>query len=99
LIKNPLKLAWSARSKSVFIQWELTPFSSRPTNRATMPTRTSIGSGSDTLGFIYIDRVIVAAGTRGRGVAASLDAKPFAAALDASHELVASEVSLDPPNA
>ncbi len=48
--------------------------------------------------FLYIDRVIVAAGARGRGYARSFYETLFKAAEDAGINLVACEVNLEPPN-
>jgi predicted GNAT superfamily acetyltransferase len=48
--------------------------------------------------FVYIDRVIVASGARGRGLARSLYRELFAAAAGAGHTLITCEVNLRPPN-
>ena len=48
--------------------------------------------------FVYIDRVIVAADKRGRGMARSLYDELFAAAARAGHPLVGCEVNVQPPN-
>jgi len=48
--------------------------------------------------FVYIDRVIVAPGQRGRGVARGLYAELFAAAARARHPFVGCEVNFEPPN-
>ncbi len=48
--------------------------------------------------FIYVDRVVVAASARGRGLARQLYRELFAAANAAKHSLVVCEVNADPPN-
>ena len=48
--------------------------------------------------FIYIDRVIVSAGARGRGLASALYRDLFAAARGAGRCRVVCEVNIDPPN-
>jgi uncharacterized protein len=48
--------------------------------------------------FLYIDRVVVAAGARGRGLARKLYETAFAAGGAAGFELIGCEVNLDPPN-
>jgi predicted GNAT superfamily acetyltransferase len=48
--------------------------------------------------FVYIDRVIVAADKRGRGLARGLYDDLFAAAARADHSLVGCEVNVEPPN-
>ncbi len=48
--------------------------------------------------FVYIDRVIVAPGKRGRGLARALYGELFAAAAQAEHRLVGCEVNVEPPN-
>jgi predicted GNAT superfamily acetyltransferase len=49
--------------------------------------------------FVYIDRVIVAAAARGRGIARMLYQDLFAAAEQAGHNRVVCEINLHPPNA
>ena len=48
--------------------------------------------------FIYIDRVIVAQGSRGRGLGRKLYRDLFAAATQAGHDRVVCEVNINPPN-
>jgi predicted GNAT superfamily acetyltransferase len=48
--------------------------------------------------FVYVDRVVVAASARRRGLAAALYAELFRRALAAGHATAACEVNLDPPN-
>lgn len=48
--------------------------------------------------FVYVDRVVVAAGCRGRGHASRLYRALFARALAAGHERVVCEVNAVPPN-
>lgn len=48
--------------------------------------------------FVYVDRIIVAAAARGRGLARALYADLFAMARAAGHERVVCEVNSDPPN-
>jgi len=48
--------------------------------------------------FVYVDRVVVAAEARGRGLAKRLYAHLFDAARDAGHERIVCEVNSDPPN-
>ncbi len=48
--------------------------------------------------FIYVDRIIVAAHARGRGLARVFYQDLFDRALAAGHERVVCEVNLDPPN-
>lgn len=48
--------------------------------------------------FVYIDRVIVAADSRGRGHARTLYGMLFEAARDAGIERIACEVNVEPPN-
>lgn len=48
--------------------------------------------------FIYVDRIVVAASARGRGLARALYEDLFAAARAAGQGLIACEVNLDPPN-
>lgn len=49
--------------------------------------------------FVYVDRVVVAARARGRGLARILYEDLFAAALAAGHTRITCEVNSDPPNA
>ena len=49
--------------------------------------------------FVYVDRVVVGAGLRGRGVATALYAGVFAAAAAAGHRMVGCEVNVAPVNA
>ena len=48
--------------------------------------------------FVYVDRIIVAAAARGKGIARALYAELFAAAIAAGHTLIACEVNRLPPN-
>ena len=48
--------------------------------------------------FVYVDRIIVAAHARGRGLARVFYQELFDRALAAGHERVVCEVNLDPPN-
>ncbi|MFM9853851.1 MAG: GNAT family N-acetyltransferase [Sphingomonadaceae bacterium] len=48
--------------------------------------------------FVYIDRVVVAAHARGRGLAREFYDALFAHARDAGHEIVTCEINIDPPN-
>ena len=48
--------------------------------------------------FVYVDRVVVAPGARGRGLARRLYADLFDRAMRAGHDLVVCEVNADPPN-
>jgi len=48
--------------------------------------------------FVYVDRVVVAAYARGRGLARALYLQLFARARDAGHDTVVAEVNVDPPN-
>lgn len=48
--------------------------------------------------FAYVDRIIVAAHTRGQGLARALYEDLFEAARAAGKPLIACEVNLDPPN-
>lgn len=48
--------------------------------------------------FVYVDRVVVAHGARGRGLARRLYDDLFAAAQAAGHERIVCEVNSDPPN-
>lgn len=48
--------------------------------------------------FVYVDRVVVADGARGRGLARRLYDDLFAAAKAAGHERIVCEVNSDPPN-
>lgn len=48
--------------------------------------------------FAYVDRIVVAAAFRGRGVARALYADLVARARDAGLPVLACEVNLDPPN-
>lgn len=48
--------------------------------------------------FVYVDRVVVAAGARGRGHARRLYGDLIRRASDAGHERVVCEVNSDPPN-
>lgn len=48
--------------------------------------------------FVYVDRVVVADGARGRGLARRLYDNLFAAAKAAGHERIVCEVNSDPPN-
>lgn len=48
--------------------------------------------------FVYVDRIVVAAGARGRGLARGLYEELFAAAKAAGHERVVCEVNAEPPN-
>jgi hypothetical protein len=48
--------------------------------------------------FIYVDRIAVSPGARGRGHAGRLYNDLFAAAQLAGHEVVVCEVNVDPPN-
>jgi len=49
--------------------------------------------------FVYVDRIVVAAGARGRGLARRLYEDVFAAAVQARQSLVVCEVNTEPPNA
>jgi uncharacterized protein len=48
--------------------------------------------------FVYIDRVIVAQASRGRGIARRLYQDLFAEAKQAGHDRVVCEVNIHPPN-
>ena len=48
--------------------------------------------------FVYVDRVVVDAQQRGRGLARALYTELFARARQAGHERVVCEVNADPPN-
>jgi len=48
--------------------------------------------------FVYVDRVVVAAAARGRGIGQALYRDLIAAARTAGHTLICAEVNLDPPN-
>jgi uncharacterized protein len=48
--------------------------------------------------FVYVDRIIVAAHARGRGLARTFYEDLFDRARKAGHERVVCEVNLDPPN-
>jgi predicted GNAT superfamily acetyltransferase len=48
--------------------------------------------------FVYVDRVVVAPGARGRGYAGLLYADLFDRAGQAGHDIVVCEVNCDPPN-
>jgi predicted GNAT superfamily acetyltransferase len=48
--------------------------------------------------FVYVDRVVVAAGARGRGWARLLYEDLFVRARHAGHDRVVCEVNLEPPN-
>jgi uncharacterized protein len=48
--------------------------------------------------FVYIDRIVTAASARGRGYAQQLYFDLFEQAARASHERVACEINLSPPN-
>ncbi len=48
--------------------------------------------------FVYIDRIIVAAHTRGKGLARHYYTRLFDTAKSAGHSRVVCEINLDPPN-
>jgi predicted GNAT superfamily acetyltransferase len=48
--------------------------------------------------FVYVDRIIVSASARGRGLARALYAELFEAAAAAGHSLITCEVNVRPPN-
>ena len=48
--------------------------------------------------FVYVDRVVVAAAARGRGLARALYDDLFRCAKVAGHEVVVCEVNVEPPN-
>ena len=48
--------------------------------------------------FVYVDRIVVAPSTRGRGLARRLYADLFEHAMRAGHEIVTCEINSDPPN-
>ncbi len=48
--------------------------------------------------FVYVDRVVTAAATRGRGLAGALYRELVEQARAASHNLIVCEVNADPPN-
>ena len=48
--------------------------------------------------FVYVDRIVVAAGARGRGLAGTLYAELFDRARTEGHTMVCCEVNSDPPN-
>lgn len=48
--------------------------------------------------FVYVDRIVVAASSRGKGYARTLYEHVFAAAKQAGHDRVVCEVNFDPPN-
>jgi hypothetical protein len=49
-------------------------------------------------GFVYVDRIVVSAAARGRGVARALYAEVFAAAAASGRASVVCEVNVMPPN-
>ena len=49
--------------------------------------------------FVYVDRVIVAAHARGRGLARRFYQDLFDCAREAGHERIVCEINLEPPNA
>lgn len=48
--------------------------------------------------FVYVDRIVVDAAARGRGLARRLYEDLFQAARDAGHAVVTCEVNVEPPN-
>jgi predicted GNAT superfamily acetyltransferase len=48
--------------------------------------------------FVYVDRVVVAAHARGRGLAGQFYSALFEAAAEAGHNRIVCEVNSDPPN-
>jgi len=48
--------------------------------------------------FVYVDRIVVAASARGRGLARAIYEELFAAAAKAGHTMVCCEVNAEPPN-
>jgi len=48
--------------------------------------------------FIYVDRIVVSAAARGRGLARRLYEDLFAAAVNAGQHLIVCEVNAEPPN-
>lgn len=48
--------------------------------------------------FVYVDRIIVAAHARGRGLARTFYETLFVKAAQAGHEHIVCEVNIDPPN-
>ena len=48
--------------------------------------------------FVYVDRIVTAPQSRGRGLAAGLYRDLFAKAAAAGHDRILCEVNLDPPN-
>jgi hypothetical protein len=48
--------------------------------------------------FVYVDRIVVDPGMRGRGIARALYAELFRRAAGAGHDRVVCEVNADPPN-
>ena len=48
--------------------------------------------------FVYVDRIIVAAHARGRGIARDLYSALIEAARGAGHEMIGCEVNINPPN-
>ena len=48
--------------------------------------------------FVYVDRVVVSAAARGKGIARALYLDLIDAAADLHHTMVCCEVNLDPPN-
>lgn len=48
--------------------------------------------------FVYVDRVVVAASARGRGLARALYEDLFAGASQAGHRVITCEVNAEPPN-
>lgn len=48
--------------------------------------------------FVYIDRIVVAPQSRGRGLARSLYRDLYAFARAAGHDMIACEVNIEPPN-
>jgi predicted GNAT superfamily acetyltransferase len=48
--------------------------------------------------FVYVDRIVVAAEARGRGLARALYGELFRRAAAAGHDRVVCEVNLEPPN-
>ena len=48
--------------------------------------------------FVYVDRIVVAASQRGKGVARSFYADLFDAARKAGHSRIVAEININPPN-
>jgi predicted GNAT superfamily acetyltransferase len=48
--------------------------------------------------FVYVDRVVVAAEARGRGIAKNLYLKLFSQAVHAGHDKIVCEINVNPPN-